>query len=59
MLDSQIESKSENDENLFHVIIIDGTWAQASGIYFTNKILQDLKQVINEDELFSLPKKDN
>jgi len=46
MLDSQDKSNEENDENLFHIIIIDGTWAQASGIYFTNTILQSLKQVM-------------
>jgi DTW domain-containing protein YfiP len=49
--------KSENSENItepnrekrssliFHVIVIDGTWNQASGIYYTNKELQTMKQV--------------
>ena len=38
-------SDSDND-NIFHVILIDGTWSQASGIYYTNLQLHKLKQVI-------------
>lgn len=44
MIDAQ-DTPSEDTENIFDVIIIDGTWAQASGIYWTNEILQKLKQV--------------
>jgi hypothetical protein len=36
---------SSNNQKFFHIIIIDGTWAQASGIYYTNLELQNLKQV--------------
>ncbi|CAF0728337.1 unnamed protein product [Brachionus calyciflorus] len=34
-----------NDETIFHVILIDGTWPQASGIFYTNKQLHKLKQI--------------
>lgn len=47
LIDDQSKSNTNVDDNPFHVILIDGTWAQASGIYFTNDILQKLKQVIN------------
>lgn len=36
---------NNNNKQFFHVIIIDGTWAQASGIYYTNSELHKLKQV--------------
>ncbi len=39
---------SKNDDRIFNVILIDGTWDQASGIYHTNKDLQKLKQVLKE-----------
>ena len=35
----------ETKHNRLHIIIIDGTWQQASGIYHTNPDLQRLKQV--------------
>ncbi len=41
----QIKNKTV-EESTFHVIIIDGTWSQASGIYYTNLELHSLKQVI-------------
>jgi DTW domain-containing protein YfiP len=37
--------ETTTDERMFHVILIDGTWAQASGIYYTNYDLHKLKQV--------------
>ena len=40
-----VGSNSDND-NIFHVILIDGTWSQASGIYYTNLELHKLKQVV-------------
>lgn len=46
---NQSETKTqelENNSNTFHVILIDGTWAQASGIFYTNLDLHNLKQVI-------------
>lgn len=47
MIDStaMTQNDQEFNQNSFHVIVIDGTWAQASGIYHTNAILQKLKQV--------------
>ncbi len=42
----EIENLEKNNQEMFHVIVIDGTWPQASGIYFTNLELQKLKQVI-------------
>lgn len=38
-------SSSQTDNRMFHVILIDGTWDQASGIYHTNYDLHKLKQV--------------
>lgn len=35
-----------DDRKIFHVILIDGTWPQASGIFYTNHNLHGLKQVI-------------
>ncbi|RNA05560.1 DTW domain-containing 2 [Brachionus plicatilis] len=34
-----------DDEKIFHVILIDGTWSQASGIFYTNHDLHKLKQI--------------
>lgn len=45
------EYKSEqeiNDREIFHVILIDGTWPQASGIFYTNHDLHRLKQVTKQ-----------
>lgn len=41
-------SNNENqtiEDRTFHIILIDGTWDQASGIYWNNEILQELKQI--------------
>jgi hypothetical protein len=35
----------QNNEVVFNIILLDGTWAQASGIYWTNTQLHNLKQV--------------
>lgn len=43
--DSISEESSTKSDPTFHVIIIDGTWSQASGIYYTNHQIQSLKQV--------------
>lgn len=53
--DSSIKNQQKNSNetgqpnqdisNIFHLILIDGTWAQASGIYYTNKDLHKLKQI--------------
>jgi DTW domain-containing protein YfiP len=43
MIDSSAMTQNDQEfnQNSFHVIVIDGTWAQASGIYHTNAILQN------------------
>jgi DTW domain-containing protein YfiP len=41
----QNNDQSDANELYHHVIIIDGTWPQASGIYHTNEELRRLKQV--------------
>lgn len=41
--DNSINTTDQSEQ--FHVILIDGTWAQASGIYYTNDEIQKLKQV--------------
>ncbi len=41
----KLDKSNDNNKQFFHVIIIDGTWAQASGIYYTTLELQKLKQV--------------
>jgi DTW domain-containing protein YfiP len=40
-----LPNRNKNNSLIFHVIVIDGTWSQASGIYYTNKELQSMKQV--------------
>ena len=40
-------SDADYKKDKFHVIVIDGTWPQASGIFFTNQQLHKLKQVTN------------
>lgn len=36
------------NSNRFNIILIDGTWPQASGIYWTNRDLHHLKQVFHK-----------
>jgi len=45
---NDIVTKKTTDDRTFHVILIDGTWDQASGIYWNNLILQQLKQVLKK-----------
>ena len=44
-LNEQAEASAKKEADFFHAIIVDGTWSQASGIYWTNHELQKLKQV--------------
>jgi hypothetical protein len=39
------ESEVNKSDTRFHVIVIDGTWSQASGIYYSNQHIQNLKTV--------------
>ena len=43
---NQGQQSGAADADIFHVILIDGTWSQASGIYYTNPQIMGLKQVI-------------
>jgi len=46
-------SDFETNLSMLHIIILDGTWQQASGIYFTNPEIQNLKQIKIDGELIS------